>query len=260
MTLRVRPATVATAVVAGALACWIVAVRSMTGMDMGPGSALGSFPFFLGVWVTMMAAMMLPAALPMVLLFDRVRREHRARGRAAAPTSVFVASYLAVWAVAGVAAYAADRALRSWAPHLLSWQHAGPYVAGAAVAGAGLYELTPLKRVCLGHCRGPLHYLLDGWRHGLRGALRMGIGHAGYCIGCCWALMVVLFAVGVMSVFWMAVVAAVIFVEKLLPRGERLPLLVGAALVALGVWVAVAPGSVPHLTQPGGAMQQTGMR
>ena len=122
---------------------------------MGPGTTLGSFPFFLGVWVTMMAAMMLPSALPMVLLFDRVARGRRAAGRQTPATSIFVASYLVVWAGFGIAAFVIYRALRATHWSLLSWHQHGALLAGGAVAAAGLYELTPLKRACLRHCRSP---------------------------------------------------------------------------------------------------------
>src|SRR3954465_7422405 len=131
------------------------------------------------------------------------------------------------------------------------WDRAGPYVVGGAVAAAGLYELTPLKSVCLRHCRSPLHFVLGGWRPGWRGAVRMGSEHGAYCVGCCWGLMIVLFALGVMSLFWMALVAAVIFVQKIIPWGERLTTAFAVALVPPGIGVAAAPGSVPALTQPG---------
>lgn len=234
-----------------ALASWLAVVPLMSRMDTGPGADLGSFPLFVGVWVTMTAAIMLPAALPMVLLFERVGRGKRAAGGAAPPTWLFVASYLAVWTLVGAAAYGADRALGAAASSFLAWHRHGPLVAGLAVAAAGVYELTPLKRACLGHCRSPMHYVLGGWRPGRSGAVRMGAGHGLACVGCCWALMVVLFAVGVTSVFWMTLVTAVIVVEKALPRGEGVPWLVAATLVALGVWMIVEPGSVPYVRLPG---------
>jgi len=134
---------------------------------------------------------------------------------------------------------------------LVMAKRAGRYVAGAALVFAGLYELTPLKEVCLRHCRGPLHFVLGGWRDGQTGALRMGVEHGLYCVGCCWGLMVALFALGVMSLAWMAMIAAVIFVQKVLPAGDRLAPVFAVAFVALGVWVAVSPGTVPGLNVPG---------
>jgi predicted metal-binding membrane protein len=116
---------------------------------------------------------------------------------------------------------------------------------------AGIYQLTPVKDVCLRHCRTPMHFLLHGWHEGSTGALRMGGEHGLYCVGCCWGLMVVLFTVGVMSLVWMAVIAGVIFAEKVIPYGTRLTKVLAVAFVALGIWIALAPSSVPGLTQPG---------
>ncbi len=230
-----------------ALVAWIVTVHRMAGMDAGPGADLGGLGWFLGVWVTMTAAMMLPSAAPMVLLYAKV-----ARGRPGTPpTPVFVSGYLAAWTGYGLAAYGLARLVRAAAGGALAWDRAGPYVAGAAVAAAGLYELTPLKSVCLRHCRSPLHYVLGSWREGRAGALAMGLEHGAYCVGCCFGLMLALFALGVMSVAWMAVVAGVIFAQKVLPGGQRLTGVVAVCLLALAVWIAAAPGTVPGLAQPG---------
>ena len=135
----------------------------------------------------------------------------------------------------------------------MAYRLAGTYVAGAAIVFAGLYQLTPLKAKCLKHCRSPLEFVLHGWREGSLGALRMGAEHGAYCVGCCWGLMLLLFALGVMSLTWMAVVAGVIFAEKAIPGGWRLTRPLAIAFVALGIWVMVASSSVPWLTQPGGA-------
>jgi predicted metal-binding membrane protein len=237
-------------VLAGGLAAWIVTVDRMRGMDAGPGTDLGGLGWYVGIWVTMMAAMMLPSAVPMVLFFSRISAERERRGQPFVPTWVFVSGYLAVWTAYGLAAYGLYRAVIAIDHGFLDWDRGGPYVVGVAIALAGVYELTPLKSVCLRHCRSPMHYVLGGWRNGWTGALRMGAEHGAYCVGCCWGLMVVLFAVGVMSLFWMAVVAGVIFLQKLLPRADRLLPAFAALLVGLGIWVASAPGSVPGLTQP----------
>ena len=211
-------------------------------MDAGPGTDLGGVGWFLGIWVTMSVAMMLPSAGPMVLLFARFSR--------AAPTWIFVAGYLAAWSAYGLAAYGVFRLVSALGTDWLAWDRLGPYVSAAAVAAAGVYQLTPLKELCLRHCRSPLHYLAHRRREGGLGALRIGLGHGLYCVGCCWGLMAILFALGVMSVFWMAVVAAFVFAEKVLPYGYRLSRGLAVALVALGIWVASAPGSVPGLTEP----------
>jgi predicted metal-binding membrane protein len=249
MRIAARPVTLTALVLAGALVAWIVTVDRMRGMDAGPGTELGAIGWYVGIWVTMMAAMMLPSAAPMVLLFAKVADSRRGSD-SFVPTWVFVAGYLAVWTLFGLVAYGGYRLVVSGGTGYLAWDRAGPYVAGGALAAAGLYELTPLKDVCLRHCRSPLHFVLGGWRPRWTGAIRMGAEHGGYCVGCCWGLMVVLFALGVMSLFWMAVVGAAIFAEKLLPGGQRLPRVFAVALIALGVWVAAAPGSVPGLVQP----------
>ena len=249
---RPGPLGVAAVVVGGSLAAWAVSIARMRGMDAGPGSDLGGLAWFLGIWVTMMAAMMLPSVAPMVLVFARVSQQRFRRGRAASiATGTFVAGYLAAWAAFGLAAYAVFRLVSALDLRVLEWDGGGPYVAGGAIAAAGLYELTPVKDVCLRHCRTPLHFVFHGWRDGRLGAVRMGAEHGAYCVGCCWGLMVALFALGVMSLFWMAVVAGVVFVEKATRYGARLSRVFAVALVVLGVWVAAAPGSVPGLTEPG---------
>jgi predicted metal-binding membrane protein len=234
-----------------ALATWIVTVQRMRGMDAGPGTDLGGLGWYLGIWVTMMAAMMLPSVAPMVLLFDKVSAERARRELPFVPTWIFALAYFFVWTAYGLVAYGLYRGVRSLDIGLLDWDRGGSYVVGALVALAGIYELTPLKSVCLRHCRSPMHFVLSGWRDGVGGALRMGGEHGAYCVGCCWGLMVILFALGVMSLVWMALVAGLIFAQKLLPHGERLTRVFAVAFVAAGIWIAAAPGSVPGLTQPG---------
>jgi predicted metal-binding membrane protein len=245
-----RQTSTAALLLAAALVLWIVTYQRMHGMDAGPGTDLGGLGWFLGVWVTMMGAMMLPSVAPMVLVFARISRDRGTRGRPFVPTWVFLAGYLLAWVGYGLLAYGLFRLVRWAVGGSLSWDGAGPWLAGAALLAAGLYQLTPLKQVCLRHCRGPMHFVLHGWRDGRGGALRMGVEHGAFCVGCCWGLMLALFALGVMSLFWMAIVAAVIFAEKLLPAGEKLSRAFALALVAGGVWVGVAPASVPGLVQP----------
>jgi predicted metal-binding membrane protein len=236
----------------GTLASWAVAISRMRGMDEGPGADLGGLTSFLGLWLTMMAAMMLLPVAPMVLTFARVQGQRSGRGRTdAVPTSLFVAGYFAVWTAYGLLAYGVFLVARKLGPSFLDWDGNGGYLAGAAIAAAGFYQLTPVKDVCLRHCRSPLHFLAHGWREGWSGALRLGVSHGSYCVGCCFGLFVILFAVGVMSLFWMAVIAAVIFIEKLLPFGERASRVFAVAFIVLGVLVALDPTAVPGLTEPG---------
>jgi predicted metal-binding membrane protein len=245
-----RPYGAAVALIGAALVAWIVTYQRMHGMDAGPGTDLGAVGWYVGIWVTMMAAMMLPSVMPMVLVFARISRDRARRGDASVPTSIFVGGYLLVWTVYGLLAYGVFRGVRWAIGGSLSWNGAGPWVAGAALVAAGLYQLTPLKRVCLRHCRGPLHFILHGWRPGRVGAFRMGIEHGVFCVGCCWGLMLALFGLGVMSLVWMAAVAGIVFAEKVFPVGEHVTRVAAVALAAGGIWIAAAPASVPGLVQP----------
>lgn len=244
---------VAAGLIGLAIVTWILTIERMGGMDAGPGTDLGALGWFLGVWVTMMAAMMFPSVAPMVVVVGRVSGE-RDGGRLGplASTAPFVAGYLAAWTAYGLAVYGIYRAVAAADPAALAWDREGPLVAGAAVAAAGAYELTPLKRVCLRHCRTPLSFVLHRWRKGAGGAFAMGLEHGAWCLGCCVGLMLVLVVLGVMSITWMAVVAGIIFAEKVLPGGQRLTVAVAACLIAVGLWIVSAPDSVPGLTQPGG--------
>jgi predicted metal-binding membrane protein len=226
--------TAAVAVVAAAAIAWAVTVERMHGMDAGPGTDLAGLGWYLGVWVTMTAAMMLPSAAPAALHVTRLARRF--------PTLLFVAGYLGVWTAYGLGAYALFRLATAGETGWLAWGEAGRYVAGGVILAAGIYELTPLKQRCLRRCRRPLRE---------DRALRSGLRHGLECVGCSGGLMAVLFALGVMSLLWMALVAGVIFAEKVLPHGAGLPRLVAPALAALGFWVAVWPSTVPGLTEPG---------
>ena len=225
-----------------ALVAWIVTLQRMRGMDAGPGTDLGALGWYLGSWVTMTAAMMLPSEAPTVQMFGRTR--------GGAQVGEFVAGYLVAWSAYGLAAYALYRGIRAASPSFLAWDEHGPWVAGAALAAAGLYQLTPLKTACLRHCRSPLQFLLRR-RPGRLGAVRMGIEHGAVCVGCCAGLMLALFALGVMSLVWMSVVAAAILIEKTLPGGQAFARALALTLVGVGIWMAASPGSVPGLTQPG---------
>jgi predicted metal-binding membrane protein len=228
---------ISVALLAGAAVAWAVSVERMRGMDAGPGTDLGSLGWYLVIWVTMTAAMMLPTTVPAA--------QHVARLARRAPTVLFTAGYLAVWTVYGLLAYGVYQVVVSLDLGRLAWDQDGPYAAGAVIVAAGLYELTPLKRGCLDRCRSGPH---------AASALRGGLAHGLDCVGCSGALMAVLFVLGAMSLVWMALLAVVIFVEKVLPRGQRLATVFAVALVALGLWVALSPGTVPGLTEPGGGM------
>jgi predicted metal-binding membrane protein len=231
---------------------WVWTAREMRGMDAGPWTSLGSFGWFLGVWVVMMAAMMLPSVAPTVALYARITKDRwPLRGW------LFAGGYLLTWAVAGIVAYAIGVAATNLLRDALAWDNAGRALAGATLIVAAVYEVTPLKDVCLGKCRSPLGVLLGSWRDGGYGAVRMGVKNGAWCVGCCWALMAALFALGVMSVSWMAFVAAIIALEKLLPWRRRVVTYATAAvLLAMGVLVLAAPSALPTLTVPSGNTMQ----
>jgi predicted metal-binding membrane protein len=227
----------------------------MAGMAMGGVGAAGwSFTgaaVFVAVWTVMMVAMMLPSAAPMIFTFAAAQAR---RGRAAAiPTWIFVAGYLLIWAAAGLAVYALVELGSALATGLAPAARSrwGPLALGITVAAAGLYQFTPVKRVCLDHCRSPLAFIAQHWRDGRAGALAMGLRHGAYCFGCCWALFAVLVAAGVMSLAWMLLLTLVVFVEKLFPRGRFAGAVTGVALVAVGMVVASGAIVMPWVVRPG---------
>jgi predicted metal-binding membrane protein len=236
---------VAALVVLAAIGWWWTA-EQMRGMHAGPWTPLGAFGWFLVVWVVMMAAMMFPSVSPTVALSARMTRS----GPVLAPV-VFVAGYLLIWSLAGAAAWVLAVGAGRFLDHALIAGEGGRILAGVTVLAAGVYELTPLKDVCLRKCRSPLGTLLGSWRDGRLGGLRMGMVNGGWCLGCCWALMASLFALGVMSTAWMAFIAALIAVEKMLPWRRVVTWGTAAVLVVLGLLVLLMPDVVPGLTVPG---------
>jgi predicted metal-binding membrane protein len=243
--VRVRFGLVAVLFVLAGVGWWWT-VHRMRGMDEGPWTGLGTLGWFLAVWVVMMAAMMFPSVAPTVALYSRMTRR-----RSPLSPLLFVAGYLLTWTAAGLLAFALLTLVTRAAGDVLAWDRAGRWVAGATLVVAAVYELTPLKDVCLGRCRSPLGFLLGSWRDGRRGALQMGAQNGAWCVGCCWALMASLFALGVMSVVWMAVVAGLIAVEKTLPWRRVATYGTTVLLLALGLLVWTAPHAIPALTVPG---------
>jgi predicted metal-binding membrane protein len=235
--------------VALAVFAWWSTIRSMGGMAASPGTDLGALGWFVGVWIVMMAAMMLPAVSPTVALYARMTRE-----RGLARPVAFTGGYLVVWGAAGLAAYVLFAAGKRVLGPDLAWHSGGRWFAGGLLVAAAVYELTPLKDVCLGKCRSPFGFLLGTWRDGVRGATEMGAKHGAWCLGCCWAMMIALFALGVMSLVWMAVVAALITVEKVLPWRRIAVWSTTGLLFALAIGVFVAPGAIPGFVIPGGPM------
>jgi len=228
-------------------ASWWWVADQMQGMDDGPWAGLGTLGWFIAVWVVMMAAMMFPSVAPTVALYSRMTKR-------LSPLSplLFTAGYLAVWGCVGVVAFAIAEVGGAVSGDTLAWDGAGRWVAAATLILAAVYELTPLKDVCLGKCRSPLGFLLGSWRAGWLGALQMGAKNGAWCVGCCWALMASLFALGIMSLVWMAFVAALIAAEKTLPWRRVATYGTAAILLVLGVLLLVAPDAIPALTTPDG--------
>jgi predicted metal-binding membrane protein len=250
---RARLGLVAFLVALAALAWWST-IRSMGGMGASPGTDLGALGWFVGVWIVMMAAMMLPAVSPTVALYARMTRQ-----RGLSRPVAFTSGYLVVWGAAGIAAYGIFALGRHVLGPDLAWHSGGRWLAGGLLVAAAVYELTPLKDVCLGKCRSPFGFLMGTWRDGVRGAANMGAKHGAWCLGCCWALMVALFALGVMSLVWMAVVAALITVEKVLPWRRVAIWSTTALLLALAIGVFVAPDAIPGFIVPGAGDMSSGM-
>ena len=244
-----------------AIVCWWLTDRRMDGMTMGPTTELGGLGFYTTVWVMMMAAMMFPSVWPIVGMYERIRIARAEAPRSA--TALVVAGYLLTWTAWGVLAFGAIRAARAIFGDFLPWDGAGRWVAAGVVLVAAVYQLTPLKNACLTRCRGPLMFVMENWRPGSWGALRLGAVHGAWCVGCCWALMAALFALGVMSLGWMAFVAGLIAIEKLLPSRTIANYGVAAVLLVVGLALLIDPSTLPGM--PGdasrsGSMQMDGMQ
>lgn len=255
LAMRARLGLVALLFALSGLGWWWTA-HEMRGMDNGPWTALGGFGWFLGVWVVMMAAMMVPSVAPTVALYSRMTRR-----RSSVLPMLFVGGYLFTWAAAGLAALGIGAAGSALAGSVLEWDHAGRVLAGLTLLVAAGYQLSPLKDVCLGKCRSPLGMLLGSWRDGELGAVRMGMKNGAWCVGCCWALMASLFALGVMSVLWMGALAGVIAIEKTIPWRRSATYGTAIALLAVGIMILAAPSVIPGLTIPhrGGMSPMPGM-
>ena len=197
-------------------------------------------PLYMASWAVMMGAMMLPAITPMVLLFARVSRSRGARTSSAGPW-LFVLGYVLVWSALGVPAYFGTLGLQAFVarnPDAARWL---PKIGAVILLAAGIYQLSPLKNACLKHCTSPLHFILYGWHDGHLGAIRMGVTHGAICAACCVGLMAVLFALGVMSLTWMAVVAIIIIAERTIAGGHLVSRITGGALALAGACALFVP-------------------
>jgi predicted metal-binding membrane protein len=244
--MRTELAMVAPLLAAAGLAWWSTAVR-MAGMNAGPGTALGSLGWFTGVWATMMAAMMLPSLVPTAATFAASVRRELSR------VLLFAGGYLLVWSVAGVAAYGVFALGNSLFASSLAWHTGGRWLAAGVLALAALYQLTPLKRAFLLRCRSPGRFL-DGSSENTRpGALAVGLRNGGCCLGCSWAQMAALFALGVMSLTWMGLIAVLVALEKVGPWGRSASLAAAGVLVVLAATIVAVPNEIPGFVIPGSA-------
>jgi predicted metal-binding membrane protein len=229
-----------------AAVAWVDVIRSSLGapdmmMTMFMPMTMTDGLVFVASWTVMMTAMMLPSAIPMIGLYDATQRGEATTVPKGVPVAVFTLVYLVMWAVSGIPVYVANTFLMALSPRAFA------YGVTAILLAAGVFQLSPLKRACLRVCRSPLGFLLGHWRAGLRGSLALGWSHAMYCLGCCWALMLVLVAAGAMGLAWVLLIAAIVAAEKLLPRGEWIARATGGAFVLLGVAVALRPNLVAAL-------------
>ena len=207
--------------------------------NMMPWSPV-DFGYMLTMWAMMMVAMMLPSVTPMILLFGKVRARRVSAGRPYAPTAAFVGGYLLAWAAFSLLATLINWGLHSGDALSSMMGQVAPATGGIFLVAAGIFQWTPLKRVCLDHCRSPLAFLTQNWRDGIQGAMEMGLHHGTYCLGCCWLLMALLFVLGVMNLPWVALLTVVVLAEKLLPQGEILSRVLGVFLMIWGSWLATA--------------------
>src|SRR6266496_1928649 len=214
--------------------------KQATGLTMGMSALL-----FIAIWIVMMVAMMFPTAAPMILMFTKIYASKRQQEQPFVPTWIFVSAYLLVWSLCGVVAYPLAVGIEKLAAPSMWLMENAVRLGGVVLLVAGLYQLSPLKDICLSKCRTPLQFILGSWHDGYGGAFRMGLEHGAYCLGCCWLLFVILFPLGIMNIAVMALVTALIFAEKALPIGRQISQLAGVGLIVYGVLVMFLPAALP---------------
>ena len=210
------------------------------GLTMGMSALL-----FIAIWIVMMVAMMFPTAAPMILMFSKIYTSKRQQELPFVPTWVFVSAYLLVWSLCGVVAYPLAVGIEQLAGQSMWLMENAARLGGVVLLLAGLYQLSPLKDICLSKCRTPLQFILSSWHDGYGGAFRMGLEHGAFCLGCCWLLFVILFPLGIMNIALMALVTALIFAEKVLPIGRQISKLAGAGLIVYGALIMFLPAALP---------------
>jgi predicted metal-binding membrane protein len=229
-------------VLAWALLIWQSSTMSNQAMSLTMG--MSAF-LFIAIWILMMVAMMFPTAAPMILMFTKIYARKRQQGNPFVPTWIFVSAYLLVWSLFGAVTYPLAAGIDKLAAQSMWHMENVVRFGGVILLVAGLYQLSPLKDICLSKCRTPWQFILGSWRDGYRGAFRMGVEHGAYCLGCCWLLFVILFPLGIMNLAVMALVTALIFAEKALPIGRQISKLAGVGLIIYGVLVIFLPAALP---------------
>lgn len=239
-------ALILTSLLGLAAAAWGVLIWQSAAMDDDMSLTMGmSAPLFIALWVAMMVAIMYTTAAPMILSFARIHRGRQSRGDPFIPTWIFAGSYMALWSATGVVAYAMAVGGDELANQSGWVMDNAPRLGGVLLVAAGLYQLTPIKNVCLNKCRTPMSFLMNSWREGVSGAFRMGLEHGAYCLGCCWLLFLILFPLGMMNIAVLALIALLIFAEKVAPLGRQIATAAAVALVAYGAVVIFVPSSLP---------------
>jgi predicted metal-binding membrane protein len=239
-----------------AAAAWAVLIWQAVLMDDEMSLTMGmSAPLWIALWVAMMIAIMFPTAAPMIMMFARVHAKKAERGQAFVPTWAFASSYLVVWALAGVIAYGAAVAGDAFADESMWVMDNAARIGGALLIAAGVYQLSPLKYVCLNKCRSPMSFILTSWRDGYAGSFRMGLEHGVYCLGCCWLLFAILFPLGMLNIAVLALITLLIFAEKSTPIGRQVAALAAVALIVYGAVVIFVPESLPMTMEDSQAME-----
>jgi predicted metal-binding membrane protein len=243
-----------------AAAAWAILIWQAAVMDEDMSLTTGmSAPLWIALWIAMMVAIMFPTAAPMIMMFARVHTKRSERGQTFVPTWVFASSYLLLWALAGVVAYGVAVAGDELAAQSTWITDNAARIGGGVLIAAGVYQLTPLKYVCLNKCRTPIAFILNSWRDGHAGSFRMGLEHATYCLGCCWLLFVILFPLGMMNIAVLALITLLIFAEKSTAFGRQIAALAAFALIAYGALVVFVPDALPMAMDNSPAMDAAGM-
>jgi len=230
-----------------AVLAWMLLIwQSSTMSNQAMGLTMGmSALLFIAIWIVMMVAMMFPTSAPMILMFAKIYASKRQQERPFVPTWVFVSAYLLVWSLCGVVAYFLAVGIEKLAAQSMWLMENAARLGGIVLVLAGLYQLSPLKHICLSKCRTPLQFILTSWHDGYGGAFRMGLEHGAYCLGCCWFLFVLLFPLGIMNIAVMALLTVLIYAEKSFSTGRQISQLAGVGLIVYGVLVMFLPAALP---------------